>query len=91
MFGGPITIEEYRKNCGNNNINLYNIINYPIIFMNQQLHLKTVYGKDSKKETNSKHILNEYMINESQKRLVSTETKNNGNSVLDKLNSIKLY
>lgn len=90
MFGGPVTIEEYRKNCGNDNINLYNITTYPIIFVNQQLHLKTVYGKDSKKEINSKRILNEYMINESQKRLISTETKKNGNSVLDKLNSIKL-
>ena len=54
------------------------------------LSILVLVSCSAKKEINSKRILNEYMINESQKRLVSTETKKNGNSVLDKLNSIKL-
>lgn len=90
MFGGPVSIEDYRKNCGNDNINLYNITTYPIVFMNQQLHLKTVHGSDSKKENSSKRILNESMVNDAKKRLVSSETIVNMNSVLYKLNTIKV-
>lgn len=41
MFGGTIEIEEFR---GNSNNVLYEIISYPIIYVNEQLHIQYVYG-----------------------------------------------
>jgi hypothetical protein len=87
MFGGPISIEEYRKNSGTDN--LYNITTYPIVFINQQLHLKSQYGENNKDSNSTKRVLNNNMITEAQQRLLSNTTQT-GKGVVDKLNKVKI-
>ena len=44
MFGGPIDINEYR--ASSQTLNTYNIITYPIVFIDEQLHMEIVNGNN---------------------------------------------
>ena len=88
-FGGPVSIEEFRSSS--TLLNNYNIITYPITFMNEQLHLETIDSTDNKK-FNSKDnrddiLLSQKTIKQAKKRLQNAN-KENKDSITNKLNKI---
>jgi hypothetical protein len=90
MFGGPIDINEFRNNS--NNI-LYNINTYPIIYMNEQLHIQSIYGNGSTNVNGHGNRiynkLNSNTIELAKQRLDTTnKTIVTGKTIADKLNKL---
>lgn len=91
MFGGPIDINEFRNNSNNM---LYNINTYPIIYMNEQLHIQSIYGNGSNSITNGTRTsggnkLNSNTIELAKQRLDTTnKTIVTGTTIADKLNKM---
>lgn len=83
MFGGPIDINEFRNNS--NNI-LYNINTYPVIYMNEQLHIQSIYGLSSNTSKKTNNKLNTYTIEQAKERLKTNKTIITSKTISEKLN-----
>lgn len=93
-FGGPVSIEEFRSSS--TLLNNYNIITYPITFMNEQLHLETIHSTNNKNTFNvdaegDETLLSQKTIKQAKKRLdnVNKDAKLK-NSITKKLNNVKI-
>lgn len=89
-FGGPVTIEEFRSSS--TLLNDYNIITYPITFMNEQLHLETIDTTNKNKfndNVNNDILLSQKTIKQAKKRLQNAN-KENKNSITNKLTKVKI-
>lgn len=90
MFGGAIDIEEFR---GNGNNALYDIISYPVIYVNDQLHAQYVYGNNTTATKNNVQggTLNNTVIRNAKQRLKKQESLvKKGETIAEKLQKQQL-
>lgn len=89
-FGGPITIDEFRSSS--TLLNDYNIITYPITFMNEQLHLETIDSVNNKIKFHDivdDSLLSQKTIKQAKNRLQSANKEAKvKNSITNKLTNI---
>lgn len=88
-FGGPVSIEEYRKH--DISLNKYNIIVYPMIFVDTLLHIEILNGDYShncgkKSEKNKPSLLSDTVAKRAKHRIEKENSLNiNKNSVVELL------
>jgi hypothetical protein len=85
MFGGPLDIENYRMDNVLHNINIY-----PIIYMNEQLHIQSIYGNESSNINTNTSFLNETTIKKAKERLKNNKIEHQGLSIAEKLSKQNL-